>query len=144
MVYDRETGAMRTLLVSPFPRSFLLLSKLIGGVAVAVIQSYVFLGIFYFWEADLTGAAHALLLVPPALLGAFLIFASNSERISDDFAQKVLLAFVVVEVAAVAAVIYWWQLQAPSMNYLAVLPALILAGLMLGSLALFISSVIRQ
>ena len=33
MVYDRETGAMRTLLVSPFPRSFLLLSKLLGGVA---------------------------------------------------------------------------------------------------------------
>ena len=30
MVYDRETGAMRTLLVSPFPRSFLLISKLVG------------------------------------------------------------------------------------------------------------------
>jgi ABC-2 type transport system permease protein len=30
MVYDRETGAMRTLLVSPFPRWFLLTSKLIG------------------------------------------------------------------------------------------------------------------
>ena len=26
MVHDRETGTMRTLLVSPFPRSFLLLS----------------------------------------------------------------------------------------------------------------------
>ena len=44
MVYDRETGAMRTLLVSPFPRSFLLISKLFGGVAVAAIQAYVFLG----------------------------------------------------------------------------------------------------
>jgi len=36
MVHDRETGTMRTLLVSPFPRSFLLLSKLMGGVAVAL------------------------------------------------------------------------------------------------------------
>ena len=36
MVYDRETGAMRTLLVSPFPRWFLLGAKLIAGVAVSV------------------------------------------------------------------------------------------------------------
>ncbi len=43
MVYDRETGAMRTLLVSPFPRSFLLLSKLVGGVAVSLLQVYAFL-----------------------------------------------------------------------------------------------------
>ena len=62
MVYDRETGAMRTLLVSPFPRSFLLVSKLIGGVAVAAIQAYVFLAIFYFWEAELSGWGYPLLL----------------------------------------------------------------------------------
>ncbi|MGB3719273.1 MAG: ABC transporter [Proteobacteria bacterium] len=85
MVYDRETGAMRTLLVSPFPRSFLLVSKLLGGVAVAVLQAYTFLLIAYFWEIE------------PPLIG-----------------------------------------------YLTLLPALVLAGLMLGSLALFISSVIRQ
>jgi ABC-2 type transport system permease protein len=85
MVYDRETGAMRTLLVSPFPRSFLLLSKLTGGVAVSLLQVYAFLAVAYFWEIE------------PPLYG-----------------------------------------------YLTVLPALILAGLMLGSLALFISSVIKQ
>lgn len=85
MVYDRETGAMRTLLVSPFPRSFLLLSKLVGGVAVSLLQVYAFLAVAYFWEIE------------PPLYG-----------------------------------------------YLTVLPALILAGLMLGSLALFMSSVIRQ
>jgi ABC-2 type transport system permease protein len=85
MVYDRETGAMRTLLVSPFPRSFLLISKLSGGVAVSILQVYVFLAIAYFWE-----------------------------------------------------------IEPPLMGYLTVLPALILSGLMLGSLALFMSSVIRQ
>src|SRR6266540_2399531 len=36
MVYDRETGNMRTLLVSPFPRWFLLLSKLVAGMAVSL------------------------------------------------------------------------------------------------------------
>jgi len=85
MVYDRETGAMRTLLVSPFPRSFLLLSKLVGGVAVSLLQVYAYLAIAYFWEIE-----------PPV-----------------------------------------W-------GYLTVLPALVLSGLMLGSMALFLSSVIRQ
>jgi ABC-2 type transport system permease protein len=85
MVYDRETGAMRTLLVAPFPRSFLLFSKLIGGVAVAVLQAYTFLLIAYFWD-----------ITPP------------------------------------------WQ------GYLTVLPALVLAGLMLGAMALLMSSLIRQ
>jgi ABC-2 type transport system permease protein len=85
MVYDRETGAMRTLLVAPFPRSFLLSSKLVGGVAVAVLQAYTFLAIAYFWD-----------ITPP------------------------------------------WQ------GYLTVLPALILSGLMLGAMALLMSSLIRQ
>jgi ABC-2 type transport system permease protein len=49
MVYDRETGAMRTLLVSPFPRWFLLASKLVAGVVVSIIQVYVFLAIAWLW-----------------------------------------------------------------------------------------------
>ncbi|GGF78921.1 transport permease protein [Azorhizobium oxalatiphilum] len=85
MVYDRETGAMRTLLISPFPRWFLLVSKLVGGVFVAFLQVYVFLLIAYAWE-----------------------------------------------------------IEPPPIGYLTVLPALFLSGLMLGALALFISSVIRQ
>ena len=48
MVYDREMGSMRVLLVSPLPRWFLLLGKLSAGVSVAVIQVYVFLVIFLF------------------------------------------------------------------------------------------------
>ena len=52
MVYDRETGAMRTLLVSPFPRWFLLGSKLVAGVVVSIIQVYVFLAIAWFWGVD--------------------------------------------------------------------------------------------
>ena len=50
MVYDREIGNMRTLLVSPFPRWFLLGSKLLAGVLVSVLQVYAFLFIAWFWE----------------------------------------------------------------------------------------------
>jgi ABC-2 type transport system permease protein len=99
MVYDRETGAMRTLLVSPFPRSFLLISKLLGGVAVALLQVYVFLVIAHFWEIDPGG--------PPLHLGIVTI-------------------------------------PAPYNGYITLLPALVLCGLMLGALALFMSSVIKQ
>ena len=144
MVYDRETGAMRTLLISPFPRSFLLLSKLLGGVAVAAIQAYVFLGIFYFWEAEIPYEAHLALLALPALLCALLIFNATIEVFSERFIQGITVAIALAEIAVLVGVIYYWQLPPPSMNYITVLPALLLAGLMLGSLALFISSVIKQ
>ncbi|MGE0024233.1 MAG: ABC transporter permease [Hyphomicrobium sp.] len=144
MVYDRETGAMRTLLVSPFPRSYLLLSKLIGGVAVAAIQSYVFLGIFYFWEADVPYEAHLAMLAVPALLFAVLILNSAVEFLSETNVSRLIVATGLVEAAILAGAVVYWQLPPPSMNYITVFPALLLAGLMLGSLSLFISSVIKQ
>jgi ABC-2 type transport system permease protein len=160
MVYDRETGAMRTLLVSPFPRSFLLLSKLIGGVAVAAIQSYVFLAIFYFWEADVSPIGissvpfggdfsvslpgQILLLVVPALVLALHIFNSATDRFSEAFISRALWIATALEVAVLVGAIYYWDLSLPSMNYVTVLPALLLAGLMLGSISLFLSSVIKQ
>ncbi|MBV9859672.1 MAG: ABC transporter permease [Alphaproteobacteria bacterium] len=85
MVYDREMGSMRILLVSPLPRWFLLSCKLLAGVVVALPQVYVFLAIAWFWG-----------IAPP------------------------------------------WP------GYLAVLPALVLAGLMMGALGLLLSSAIRQ
>lgn len=85
MVYDRETGAMRTLLVSPFPRWFLLGSKLVAGVIVSIIQ-----------------------------------------------------------VAAFLAIAWFWGIRPPAWGYVTVIPALILAGLMLGAMGLFLSSAIRQ
>lgn len=122
MVYDRETGAMRTLLVSPFPRSFLLVSKLSGGVFVAVLQAYVFLLVARFWEAwswdtpliealQTDGVA--------AMTGAFL------NNVTGTFAQL-------------------GNVDPAPIGYLTLLPALILSGLMLGSIALFMSSVIKQ
>ncbi|WP_439542769.1 ABC transporter permease [Hyphomicrobium sp.] len=162
MVYDRETGAMRTLLVSPFPRSFLLLSKLAGGVAVAAIQAYVFLAIFYFWEADIptytipyalssngsaegiTISGQLLLLLVPALLVALHILNSVTGKFSDAFMSRILWGGTVLEIAILVGAIFYWNLAAPSMNYITVFPALLLAGLMLGSISLFLSSVIKQ
>ena len=55
MVYDREMGNMRTLLVSPFPRWYLLISKLSAGVAVSILQVYVFLAVAWLWEVRAAG-----------------------------------------------------------------------------------------
>ena len=85
MVYDREMGNMRTLLVSPMPRWFLLSSKLVAGMAVSLPQVYTFLAIAWFWE-----------------------------------------------------------IEAPAFGYIAVLPALVLSGLMLGALGMLMSSVSKQ
>ena len=85
LVYDREMGNMRMLLVSPFPRWFLLLCKLMASTAVSVLQVY-----------------------------AYLVVARL------------------------------WGIEAPPWGYVAVLPALVLAGLMLGALGMLLSSVIKQ
>jgi ABC-2 type transport system permease protein len=85
MVYDREMGSMRMLMISPYPRWFLLTCKLLAGVAVSVVQVYIFLGIAWFWH-----------------------------------------------------------IRPPVLGYLAVLPALVLSGLMLGALGLVLSSFIKQ
>ncbi|KAA2237517.1 ABC transporter permease [Salinarimonas soli] len=85
MVYDREVGSMRVLLTSPYPRWSLLLAKLAAGVAVSLVQVYVFLAIARFWEVDV-----------------------------------------------------------PWLGYLTALPAFVAVGLMLGSIGLFLSSLVRQ
>ena len=45
LVYDRETGAMRLLLTSPFPRWWLLFSKLVAGTMVSILQAYAFIAV---------------------------------------------------------------------------------------------------
>ncbi len=82
MVYDREMGSMRTLLVSPFPRSFLLVSKLVAGVSVSILQVFAFLLIALFWEIEPPLIGY--LTVIPALflsgmmLGALGMFLSSA------------------------------------------------------------------
>ena len=74
IVYDREMGTMRTLLVSPFPRWFLLVSKLIAGTAVSLVQVYVFLAIAWFWEVEPPLAGYVTVL--PALILSGLMLGS--------------------------------------------------------------------
>ena len=52
MVYDREMGNMRMLLVSPFPRWFLLIAKLLASIVGSILQVYAFLVVAWFWGIE--------------------------------------------------------------------------------------------
>ncbi|MEO1493009.1 MAG: ABC transporter permease [Pseudomonadota bacterium] len=90
MVYDRETGAMRTLLVSPFPRWYVLTCKLFASVTVSLVQVYTFLLIAYFWgiEPPAWGYLTALpaLILSGLLLGAIGLLLSSAIKQLENFA----------------------------------------------------------
>lgn len=86
MVYDREMGNMRTLLVSPFPRWFLLGAKLLAGTAVSILQVYAYLIIAYFWEIE-PPTPLGYLTVLPALALAGLMFGALGMLLSSAIKQ---------------------------------------------------------
>ena len=117
MVYDRETGAMRTLLVSPFPRWFLLTSKLLAGVFVSILQVYAFLLIAWFWgiEPPLWGYVTVLpaLLLSGMMLGSLGLFLSSAIRQLENFAG--VMNFVIFPMFFASSALYpIWRLQESS------------------------------
>ena len=115
MVYDRETGNMRTLLVSPFPRWYLLTSKLLAGAAVSILQVYAYLLIAYFWgiEPDsLWGYVTVLpaLLLSGLMLGALGMALSSMVRQLENFAG--VMNFVIFPMFFASSALYpIWKVQ---------------------------------
>jgi ABC-2 type transport system permease protein len=117
MVYDREMGNMRILLTSPFPRWFLLTSKLLAGVAVSVLQVYAFLAVAYFWEVEPPPLGY--LTVLPALilsgmmLGAMGLLLSSLIRQLENFAG--VMNFVIFPMFFASSALYpLWRVQESS------------------------------
>lgn len=117
MVYDREMGNMRTLLVSPFPRWFLLVSKLFAGVAVSILQVYVFLVIAWFWgvKPPLVGY---LLVLPALVLSGMMLCAlgmllSSMIKQLENFAG--IMNFVIFPMYFASSALYpLWRIQESS------------------------------
>ncbi len=117
MVYDREIGTMRTLLTSPFPRWFLLSSKLVAGMAVSLLQVYVFLAIAWFWEVE--PPLYGYLTVLPALmlsglmLGALGLLLSSMIRQLENFAG--VMNFVIFPMFFMSSALYpLWRMKEAS------------------------------
>jgi ABC-2 type transport system permease protein len=118
MVYDRETGSMRTLLVSPFPRWFLLGSKLAAGVAVSVLQVYAFLAIAFFWEIEPPTRWGYLTVLPALALGGLMLGAlgmllSSLIRQLENFAG--VMNFVIFPMFFASSALYpLWRVKESS------------------------------
>ncbi len=115
MVYDREMGNMRTLLVSPFPRWFLLTSKLAAGTAVSLAQIYAFLFVAYFWEIE-PPSPWGYLTVLPALvlsglmLGALGMLLSSLIKQLENFAG--VMNFVIFPMFFASSALYpLWRVK---------------------------------
>jgi ABC-2 type transport system permease protein len=114
MVYDREMGNMRTLLVSPLPRWYLLSSKLVAGTAVSLFQVYAFLAIAYFWDIEPPPIGY--LTVIPALilsglmLGALGMLVSSLIKQLENFAG--IMNFVIFPMFFASSALYpLWRVQ---------------------------------
>jgi ABC-2 type transport system permease protein len=117
MVYDRETGSMRTLLMSPLPRWFLLTGKLIAGAAISVVQVYTFLAIAWFWEIEppLIGYVTVLpaLFLSGLMLGALGMLVSSLIKQLENFAG--VMNFLIFPMFFASSALYpLWRVQESS------------------------------
>jgi ABC-2 type transport system permease protein len=117
MVYDRELGAMRILLVSPFPRPFLLFAKLLATVLVSLLQVYVFLAIAWFWEVEAPVGGYLLLLpvlvLTGLMLGALGLFLSSVFHQFENFAS--VMNFVIFPMFFASSALYpLWRMRESS------------------------------
>ncbi|CAH2605039.1 Transport permease protein [Rhodovastum atsumiense] len=117
MVYDREMGHMRMLLVSPFPRWFLLSGRLLASTVVSILQAYVFLAIAWAWEIEppLPGYITVLpaLALSGVMLGAMGMLLSSMIRQLENFAG--VMNFVIFPMFFASSALYpLWLVQQSS------------------------------
>ncbi len=117
MVYDREMGSMKVLLTSPLPRPFLLVSKLLAGALIGLLQAYVFLAVAWCLDIDipLLGyvTAFPALLLAALMLGALGLLLSSFIKQLENFAG--VMNFVVFPMFFLSSALYpLWKMQESS------------------------------
>ena len=118
MVYDREMGSMRILMVSPLPRWFLLTAKLLAGCVLSVIQAYAFLVIALLW--DIAPPWYGYITVLPALvlsglmMGVLGLLLSSAIRQLENFAS--VMNFVIFPMFFASSALYpLWHVKEASL-----------------------------
>jgi ABC-2 type transport system permease protein len=117
MVYDREMGSMRVLLMSPLPRWYLLLCKLFSIAIVSLLQVYAFLAIALLVEVEppLMGYLAVLpaLVLVALMLGAIGLFISSKIKQLENFAG--VMNFVIFPMFFLSSALYpLWKMQEAS------------------------------
>ncbi len=118
MVYDREMGSMRILLVSPLPRWYLLLCKLLAGTLVSILQVYAFLLIAWLFGIEMSALGYLAvlpaLLVSGMMLGAFGMLLSSLITQLENFAG--VMNFVIFPMFFLSSALYpLWRMRETSL-----------------------------
>ena len=117
MVYDREMGSMKILLVAPLPRWYLLTCKLLAGTAASILQVYTFLLIAALFGIRFPAFGYITmfpaLIVSGLMLGAIGLFLSSAVRQLENFAG--IMNFVIFPMFFLSSALYpIWQVQESS------------------------------
>ncbi|MEL6680273.1 MAG: ABC transporter permease [Pseudomonadota bacterium] len=117
LVYDREMGSMRLLLTSPMPRWWLLLSKLLAGTVISILQALAFLGIAALFDITMPPLGYVLvipaLLVSGLMLGALGLALSSLIRQLENFAG--VMNFVIFPMFFLSSALYpLWKMAESS------------------------------
>ena len=114
LVYDREVGVMRVMLVTPLPRPFLLFAKILAATVLALFQAAIFLAIAAAFGAALP--LKTILLVVPAVICAGLMLGSIGLVVSvytkqiENFAG--MMNFVIFPMFFLSSALYpLWKLR---------------------------------
>jgi len=117
MVYDREMGSMRVLLMSPLPRPYLLLCMMVSTALISLTQVYAFLviALLVSVEPPLLGYLTVLpaLLLVALLLSSLGLFLSTRIRQLENFAG--VMNFVIFPMFFLSSALYpLWKMQESS------------------------------
>ena len=118
MVYDREMGSMKILLMSPIPKSFLLFSKLVAAACLSLLQVVIFLILANIVDVEIPwwGFLYA---IPSVFLSAFFLGAlglilSNFIKQLENFAG--VMNFVIFPMFFMSSALYpLWKIQESSL-----------------------------
>lgn len=117
MVYDREMGSMKVLLMSPLPRPFLLCCKLIASALLSLLQVIIFLLFAQLAEVEIPFIGY-LTAIPAIFLIAFFLGAlglllSNLIKQLENFAG--VMNFVIFPMFFLSSALYpLWKMQEAS------------------------------
>lgn len=114
LVYDRESGVMRAMLVSPLPRPYLLFAKILAATVLGLVQCAAFLAVAALFGVHLPWATLALtvpgLIAAGLMLGSVGLVVSVYTRQIENFAG--MMNFVIFPMFFLSSALYpLWKLR---------------------------------
>jgi ABC-2 type transport system permease protein len=114
LVYDKESGVMRAMLVTPMPRSYLLFAKILAATVLGLAQCAAFLLIAALFGIHLPWATLALIIpavmLTGLMLGSISLVVSVYTRQIENFAG--MMNFVIFPMFFLSSALYpLWKLR---------------------------------